>query len=72
MNMINRQKLTFIGYIARSKGLGNDILTGMVCRKRRKGRLKRKLENDIEEVLGMSMAELLWHAQDRESWRTII
>jgi len=55
-----------------SKGLGNDILSGMVDGKRKRGRPRRKLENDVEDLLGMTMAELLRKAQDRDTWRTTI
>ncbi|XP_047492300.1 uncharacterized protein LOC125041405 [Penaeus chinensis] len=53
-----------------SKGTGYDILSGMVNGKINKGRPRRKLENDIQKVVGMSIAELLRRAQDRDSWRT--
>ena len=72
INSINKRKLSFIGHVARSKGLGNDILSGMVDGKRKRGRPRRKLENDVEDLLGMTMAELLRKAQDRDTWRTTI
>ena len=30
--------------------------------------VRRRLENDVQEVIGMSMVELLRRAQNRESW----
>ena len=72
MNSINKRKLSFIGHIARSHGIGNDILSGMVCGTRRRGQPRRKLENDIKDIVGKSMAGLLWNAQDRDSWRNTI
>eukprot|EP00795_Rhopilema_esculentum_P001308 gene1308-biopygen9998 len=72
INSINKRKLSFIGHVARSKGLGNDIRSGMVDGKRKRGRPRRKLENDVEDLLGMTMAELLRKAQDRDTWRTTI
>ena len=66
LNSINKRKLLFIGHVAKSVGLGNDILSGMVGGKRRRGRPRRKLENDVEETLGMSMSGLLRSARNRQ------
>ena len=53
MNKINKRKVSFLDHVARSKGLGNDILSGMVSGKRRRGRPRRKLEDDVHEILGI-------------------
>ena len=37
-----------------------------------KRRPRRKLENDIKDILGMSMAGLFRSAQDMENWRNTI
>ena len=67
LNSINKRKLLFIGHVAKSEGLlGNDILSGMVSGKRRRGIPRRKLENDVEETLGMSMSGLLQSARNRQ------
>ena len=72
MNSINKRKLSFIGHIARSHGIGNDILSGVVCGTRRRGRPRRELENDVKDIVGISMARLLRNAQNSDSWRNII
>ena len=40
MNKINKRKVSFLSHVARSKGLDNDILSGMVSGKRRRGSLE--------------------------------
>ena len=69
---VNKRKLSFIGHVARSHGIGNDILLGMVCGTRRRGRPRKKLENDIKDVVGMSMAGLLRSAQSSDNLRNTI
>ena len=69
ISAINKRKLSFIGHIARSHRIGNDILSGVVCGTRRRGRPRRKLENDIKDIVAMSMAGLLRNSQDRDNWR---
>ena len=72
MGSINKRELLFIGHVARSHGIGNDILSGMVCGTRRRERPRRKLENDIKDIAGVSMAGLLQNAQNRDCWGSII
>ena len=71
MDSINKRKLLFIGLVARSHGIGNDILSGMVCGTRRRARPRRKLENDIKDIVGVSMAGLLQNGQTRDCWANI-
>ena len=72
MNSINKQKLSFISHMARSHGIRNDILSGIIYGTQQRGQPRRKLENDIKDIVGMSIAGLLWNAQDRENWRNTI
>ena len=46
-----KENCSFIGHVTRSEGLGNNILSGMVSGKRRRGRLPRKLKNNVQGVL---------------------
>ena len=52
--------------------LGNYILSGMVSGTRRRGRPRRKLENDINDIVGMLIDGLLRNAQNRDNWKNTI
>ena len=66
MDSINKRTLSFIGHVARIDELGKDIIAGMVDGRRRRGRRRRKLERDIHDLTGLSMAGLLREAQKRD------
>ncbi len=55
-------------HVARSKGLINDILFGLVSDRRKRGTPRRRREDDVKELDGMSMALLLRRAQNRNCW----
>ena len=70
MNSINKRKFSLIGHVARSHGLKNDILSGMVNGTQQRGRPRKKLKNDIKDNVGMW--RLLRNAQNRYNGRSTI
>ena len=69
MDIINERKLTFIGHVLRSDHLTKLLLTGMVYGPRGKGRPKTRYSDCLRTTCGISMADAVRMAQDRESWR---
>ena len=47
------------------------ILQGMVQGGRRKGRQKKRWEDNISEWTGLGLGETLQKAEDREEWRKV-
>ena len=55
---INRRKLSFVGHVIRNKGLGCDLITGMVFGKQKRGRPKMRFVDSGD-----------WHWKDCERGR---
>ena len=53
----------------RNKGLGCDLITGMVFGKRKCGRPKMRFVDNIKEIAGIRIARLVREAEDRVNWR---
>ena len=56
----------------RSTGLAKMILQGKVQGGRRKGRQKKRWEDNISEWTGLGLGEALQKAEDREEWRKVV
>ena len=66
---IDRRKLSFVGHVIRSKGLGCDLITGMVFGKRKCGRPNMRFIDNIKDIAGIGIARPVREAEDREKWR---
>ena len=69
---IKKRKIKYFGHIKRHDGLEKIILEGMVPGKRGRGRPRRRLVQDITDVLGMTAAGAGHLAQDRVKFRTAV
>ena len=61
-----------IWHISRSSGMGKTILQGTVKGARRRGRQKKRWEDNIKEWTGMGFGDSLRAAEDREGWKVIV
>ena len=61
----------WFGHISRSSGLAKMILQGTIKRKRR-GRQKKRWENNIKEWTGMDFANSARAAESRARWKWIV
>ena len=59
-------------YISRSSGMAKTILQGSVKGGRRRGRQKKRLEDNIKEWTGMGFGDSLRAAEDSEGWKGIV
>ena len=51
------------------KGLGYDLITGMVFGKRKRGRPIIRFVDNIEDIAGIGIAMIVREAEGRENWR---
>ena len=51
------------------KGLGSDLITGMVFGKRKRGRPIMRFVDNIDDIAGIGIARIVREAKDRENWR---
>ena len=72
LTMVKKRKLKWYGHISRSSGMVKTILQGTVEGARRKGRLKKRWEDNIKEWTGMGFEDSLRAAEDREGWKGIV
>ena len=59
-------------HVSRSSGLTKTILQGTLKGKRRLGRQKKRLEDNIEEWTGMEFASSTRAAENRTRWKEIV
>ena len=72
LTTVKKRKLRWYGHKTRSTGLAKMILQGTVQGGRRRGRQKKRWEDNITEWTGLKLGEALRKAEDREEWRTVI
>ena len=68
---IDRRKLSFVGHVIRNKGLGCDLITGMVFGKQKRGRPKMRLVDNIKDIAEIGIPRIVREAEDRENWRRV-
>ena len=68
LTMVKKRKLRWYGHISRSSGMAKTILQGTVKGARRRGRQKKRWEDNIKEWTGMGFGDSLKAAEDREGW----
>ena len=66
LTMVKKRKLRWYGHISRSSGMEKAILQGTVKGARRRGRQKKRWEDNIKEWTGMGFGDFLRAAEDRE------
>ena len=72
MTLVKTQKLRWFGHVSRSSGLSNTILQGTVKGKRRRGKQKKRWEDNIKEWTGMDFASSAKAVENRTRWKGIV
>ena len=72
MIMVKKPKLRWYGHISRSSGMAKTILQGTVKGATRRGRQKKRWEDNIKDWMGMGFGDSLRAAEDRERWKGIV
>ena len=71
LTMVKKRKLSWYDYISRSSGMAKTILQGTVKGARRRGRQKKRWE-DNKEWTGIGFGDSLGAAEGREGWKGIV
>ena len=69
---MRKRKFRWYAHIKRTTGLARVILQGTVQGGRRKGRQKKRWEDNISEWIGLGLGVALRKAEDREEWRKVV
>ena len=72
LTTVKKRKLRWYGHKTRSKGLAKMILQGTAQEGRKRGRQKKRWEDNITEWIGLKLGEALRKAENREEWRTVV
>ena len=72
LTLVKKRKLRWFGHVSRSSGLAKTILQGTVKGKRKRGRRKRRWEENIKEWTGMDFASSTRAAENRSRWKWIV
>ena len=72
LTTVKKRKLKWHGHVSRSSGLAKTILQGTVRGGRRRGRQKKRWEDNIKEWTGMEFADSQRAVKNRETWRELV
>ena len=72
LTMVKKPKLRWDGHISRSSGMAKTVLQETVKGARRRGRQKKRWEDNIKKWMGMGFGDSLRAAEDREGWKGIV
>ena len=72
LTSVKRSKLKWYGHVTRSSGLAKTVLQGTVQGWRRRGRQRKRWEDNIKEWTGLEWNMLLQKAENREEWRKLV
>ena len=72
LTLVKKRKLRWSGHVSRSSGLAKTILQGTVKGKRKRGRQKKRWEDNIKEWIGMDFASSTRAAENRSRWKGIV
>ena len=72
LTLVKKRKLRWFGHISRFSGLAKTIIQGTVKGKRKRGRQKKRWEDNIKEWTGMAFASSTRTAENRIRWKGIV
>ena len=72
LTTVKRRKLKWYGHVTRSSGLAKTILQGTVQGGRRRGRQRKRWEDNIKEWTDLEWNIMLRKAENREEWRKLV
>ena len=72
LTTVKKRKLKWYGHVTRSNGLAKTILQGTVQGGRKRGRQKKRWEDNIVEWTGLRLSDVLREAENRERWRELV
>ena len=71
LTIVKRRKLQWYGHVFRSSGLAKTILQGTMKGGRRRGRQRKRREDNIREWTGLKFGKSQRAVENREKWRKL-
>ena len=72
LTTVKQRKLRWYGHITRSTGLAKTVMQGTVQGGRRRGRQRKRWEDNIPEWTGLTLGAAMRKAERREEWRELV
>ena len=72
LTMVKKRKLRWYGHISRASGMAKTILQGTVKGARRRGRQKKRWEDNIKEWTGMGFGDSLRAAEEGKDGKVLL
>ena len=72
LTMVKKRKLRWYSHISRSSGMAKTILQRTAKGARRRGRQKKRWEDNIKDWTGMGFGDFLRAAEDREVGKVLL
>ena len=72
LTIVKRRKLQWYGHVSRSSNLAKTVLQGTVKGGRRRGRQRKRWEDNIREWTGLEFTKSQRAVENREKWRKLV
>ena len=72
LTIVKRRKLQWYGHVSCSSGLAKTISQGTVKGGRRRGRRRKRLEDNIREWTGLEFGKSQRAVENRKKWRKLV
>ena len=72
LTVVKKRKLRWYGHVTRSSGLAKKVLQGTVEGSRKRGRQRKRWEDNIREWTGLTFAESQRVAKERSKWKAVV
>ena len=72
LTLVKNRKLRWFSHVSRFSGLAKTILQGTLKGKRKRGRQKKRWEDNIKDWTGMDFASSARAAENRSRWKGIV
>ena len=72
LTLVQKRKLRWFGHVSRSSGTAKTVLQGTVKGTRRRGRQKKRWEDNIKEWTGMDFASCTRAAEKRQDGKGLL
>jgi hypothetical protein len=69
---VKKRKLQWYGHVSRASGIAKTTLQGTVQGGRKRGRQKRRWEDNMPEWTGLSVNDSLRKTENPEEWRKLV
>ena len=72
LTLVKKRKVRWFGHVSRYSGLAKTIIQGTVKGKRKRGRQKKRWEDNIKEWTGMDFSSSTRTTENRTRWKGIV